>query len=262
MNLRRGHVASYEVTFTRTTAPLDAYAFGTLTWSDGSHDVTSQLVVRPVQLSAPVEVIGSGTEGSGSIDITFGYDGDYVAGAHGMVAATETPGNVVDDPANDINVALDTGVGITIHPVPIPAGSSLARFSLFDADTDGEDDLDLYVFDSTGAFVGGSGSPTSEEQVDIENPADTTYLVVVHGWQTDGPDANYTLSSWGVSADASADDGSLVIDSAPTTATLGATETVSYSWSGLSAGTRYLGRISHGDGNSVAATTNVAISTK
>jgi hypothetical protein len=262
MNLRRDQVASYAVTFTRTTAPLDAYAFGTLTWSDGKHDVTSQLVVRPVQLAAPAEVVGEGTEGSGTFDIIFGYDGEYVAAAHGLVAATETPGNVEDDPANDINVALETGVGVTIHPVSIPAGASLARFSLFDADTDGEDDLDLYVFDSDGAFVGGSGSPTAEEQVDVENPSDTTYLVVVHGWQTDGPDSNYTLSSWGISSDPDADDGSLLIDSAPTTATLGGTGTVSFSWSGLDAGTRYLGRVSHSDGSIVMATTNVAVSTK
>jgi hypothetical protein len=152
---------------------------------------------------------------------------------------------VVDDPANDINVALSTGVGVTFHVVGIPAGTEYARFSLFDGFTDGNDDLDLYVFGPGPGFpfVGGSGSPTATEEVNVVSPAPGTYIAVVHGWQTDGPDSNYTFFSWALSA---ADAGNLTV-TAPASATLGATETISLDWSGLTAGTKFLGSVTYHD---------------
>jgi hypothetical protein len=149
-------------------------------------------------------------------------------------------------------------VGISVHVVPVPAGTLHARFSLFDDFTDGTDDLDLYVFNPSGQFAGGSGSGTSAEQVDIAAPAAGNWFVVVHGWQTDGPDANYTLFSWRVP---SATGGSLSVDSAPASATLGETGTIEVSWSGLTAGTKYLGAVSHSDGGGIFAVTLVGVTT-
>lgn len=257
LTLATGESTTYEVTFTVTTAPVGEYTFGELTWSDGTRNARSPLVVQPVQIAAPAEISGTGAEGSLSFDVTFGYTGDYTAAPHGLIAGTQMAGNVVDDPANDINVALDTGEGITIHAVPVPAGTLYARFSLFDDYTDGNDDLDLYVFGPTG-FVGGSGSGTSAEQVDVPSPVAGIYLVVVHGWQTDGPDANYTLFSWSVP---STTGGSLSVDSAPASATRGETGTVEVSWSGLTAGTKYLGAVSHGDGGGIFGVTLVGVTT-
>ncbi len=62
--------------------------------------------------------------------------------------------------------------------------------------TDGEDDLDLYVFRSDGSFVAGSTTFTSEEEVNLPNPQPDRYLVVVHGFETDGPSARFTLFAW------------------------------------------------------------------
>ncbi|OLS29235.1 MAG: hypothetical protein HeimC2_00820, partial [Candidatus Heimdallarchaeota archaeon LC_2] len=44
-------------------------------------------------------------------------------------------------PANNINVALGTGVGITVHQIIVAPGSVYARFNLFDAFVSGEPDL-------------------------------------------------------------------------------------------------------------------------
>ncbi len=262
LTLSEGESAGYQVTFTSTAgAAIGTFAYGSLTWSHGPHAVTSTLAVRPVQAAFPSEVHGEGTDGSGSFEIGFGYSGEYTAAAHGLFAAEHTPGNVVDDPADDINTALSSGVGITIHEVEVPAGTAHARFSLFDDYTDGSDDLDLYVFGPDGAFLGGSGSPTSAEQVDLTSPGDGTYFVVVHGWETDGPDANYTLFNWNVLADAAADDGSLAIDSAPAAAALGTTETISFSWSGLATGDKYLGAVSHSDAGGAFGLTLVDVQT-
>lgn len=259
--LGRGQSATYSVTFTRTSAALNAYTFGSLTWSDGARNVRSPLVIRPVQLASPDEVTGSGTSGSQSFDVKFGYTGAYTARAHGLIAATTEDGNVLDDPANDINTALSTGVGITLHYVTVPAGTAYARFSLFDDFTDGDDDLDLYVFYQTGAQVGGSGNSGSNEQVNVKNPAAGTYIVVVHGWQTDGPDANYTLFNWLIPADPNATPNTLTVDSAPAAAAIGATGTVTVSWTGLNAATKYLGAVSHFDGTNVIDWTVVSVDT-
>jgi hypothetical protein len=257
LDLAAGESADYTVSFVvQAGTPVDQWAFGSLTWSDGTHDVRSPISVRPVAIAAPAEVLGTGTDGTLDFDVTFGYDGPYSAGTHGLVPAATQADVVVDDPANDINTALDTGVGVNFHLVDVPAGQVHARFSLFDDYTDGQDDLDLYVFTSGGSFVGGSGSGTSAEQVDLFDPAADTYIVVVHGWQTDGPDAAYTLFSWSYSADA----GNMVV-TAPSAATLGGTATITVDWSGLTAGTKYLGAVSHNDGAGRAGLTVVRIDT-
>jgi subtilisin family serine protease len=254
LSLGANQSATYQVRFTATSsAVLNAYAFGSLTWSDGTHRVRSPLTVRPVALAAPSSVSSNG--GAVNLPVTFGYTGAFGATARGLVPAATTAGNVADDPTNDINKALASGVGITAHDIAVPAGTTYARFSLFDAFTDGNDDIDLYVFNSAGALVGSSGSGTSAEEVNLVNPAPGTYTVVVHGWQTDGPDANYTLFSWTLSA---ASAGNMAI-SAPATATTGGTGSVGVSFSSLTAGTKYLGAVDYNDGSSVIGSTIVRV---
>jgi hypothetical protein len=256
LTLAAGESASYAVTLTTLSgAAINDWAFGSLTWSHGPHSVRSPIAVKPVALSAPDEVHGAGTDGSLSFDITFGFEGAYTAGTHGLVPADMQAGNVVDDPANDINTALATGVGITWHTFEVPAGSAFARFSLFDDYTDGADDLDLYVWGPSG-FVGGSGSGTSAEEVNVVFPAPGVYEVAVHGWQTDGPDSNYTLFNWAFGAD----EGNMTV-TAPAAATLGATETITVDWAGLAAGTKYLGAVSHNDGSGIAGMTVISVDT-
>ncbi|MCB2179602.1 S8 family serine peptidase [bacterium] len=260
LTLAEGESASYAVTFTlNASSTINQWTMGSLTWSDGVHNVTSPIALVPVALAAPAEVSGSGTDGSLDFDVTFGFSGDYTAAPHGLVAADMQSGNVVDDPADDIDTALDTGVGVTFHLVEIPAGSAYARFSLFDDYTDGNDDLDLYVWTYPAfAYVGGSGSGTSAEQVDVPNPTSQYYFVAVHGWGTDGPDANYTLFSWGVPATPGSSNMSVT---APTSASVGETATVSVDWYGLDSGTKYLGAVSHSDSGGILDLTLVSVDT-
>jgi hypothetical protein len=129
-----------------------------------------------------------------------------------------------------------------VHVINVPDGTLYSRFSLFDDYTDGDDDLDLYVFDPDGNNVGGSGSGASAEEVNLLDPSPGDYFVVVHGWQTDGPDANYTLFDWQILPDGP---GNLTV-TGPTSAINGATGPVDYSWSGLDSGERYLGLVEYG----------------
>jgi hypothetical protein len=246
------------VTFTTLGgAAFDEWTFGSLTWSDGVHDVRSPLAIKPVALSAPDEVSGTGTEGEITYDVTFGYTGDFNATSAGLQQATVRTDTVVDDPANDIDVATETGLGINEYVFTIPDDTRHFRASLFDEHTDGEDDLDLYLYDPEGDLVTLSGSATSAEQIDVVAPVGGDWTLVVHGWQTDGPDAVFDLFTW-ILPDPTAPTAALAV-TAPTSAVTGATGEVTVAWTGLTAGTRYLGAVVYDDGTNEISSTLVSV---
>jgi hypothetical protein len=226
-----------QITFTRTSAALNAYTGGQITWTSGENSVRIPAVVRPVALAAPAEVSGSGAEGSLSFPIKFGYDGSYTAGVHGLNPATKFEGTVSDDPTDNF---VPGGPGTVSYNIDIPAGTVYARFQLFDEYTDGNDDIDLYVYRGA-TLVGSSGGGTSAEVVTLFSPTAATYTVYVHGWQTDGPDANFTLFTWQVGLVDNA--GNMTVE-APAAAAVGPAS-VTVNWTGLSPATKYLGAVSH-----------------
>jgi hypothetical protein len=260
LTLNNGDTAVYTVTLA-ANGGIDAgeWTFGSLTWANNADasNARSPIAVRTVELDAPTLVVGSGASGSESFDIGFGYSGNYAAGVHGLVEADAQEGNVADDPESDIIAALGSCdfdgdfpfvcTGLTWHAVA--GGSAATRVALFDAETDGADDLDLYVFDPDLILVGQSGSFTSEELVDVVGNA-PYYLVAVHGWETDGPDANYTLFSWSPMAD----ELNLSVEAPNGVVELGNSETITVTWEDLAPG-KYMGAISHTrDGEFVTGT--------
>jgi hypothetical protein len=263
LELTAGETKSYQISFTSSGAAFDKYAFGSLTWSDGRHTVRSPLVVRPVQLSTtPNVVTGTSASGLQNVSIQFGYNGSFAAAPQGLVAAATDTRTVSDDPTNNFDTTRpDANQGIQVHTVTVPNGTTHARFQLFDEFTDGEDDIDLYLYRvGTGGaltLVGSSASGTSAELIDLPSPAAGSYKLYVHGWQTDGTSAVYTLFSWLVPNSAA---GNLTATPSTTTATVGGTATVGVSWSGLTSGTKYLGRISYRDGSAEIGSTLVTVS--
>jgi hypothetical protein len=169
-------------------------------------------------------------------------------------------GTVADDPTDSFSTANPTGnQGITTHDIVVPAGTSVFRISMFDPETDGDDDIDLYLYrvnaDSTLTLVGTSGGGTSAEQIQLANPTGATYRLFVHGWATDGPDASYSFHAWTLGT---ADAGNMTA-TGPATATIGGTGTVNLSWTGLTAGSKYLGTILYNEGATTHATTIVRV---
>jgi hypothetical protein len=245
-----GATQNFTVTFTRTTATLNAYAQGSYTLNDGTHVVRSPFAVRPVILAAPPEVTSTGS--AINYPVSFGYTGAFGAQARGLLPATTTAGTVSDDPGDDFG-----GIGApgtTSFPVVIPTGTTLFRVALFDGESDGADDLDLYVYQGT-TLIGTSGGTTSAERVTFTiNPASgpIALTVVVHGFETDGPDSNFTLFTWNVGTTAA---GNMLV-AAPATATQGATGQVGLTFSGLAADTHYLGTVVY---TGVPAATNPTI---
>jgi hypothetical protein len=136
---------------------------------------------------------------------------------------------------------LLTSPNAQLIPVTIAAGTSYARFSLFDADVNAGSDIDVCVFNSAKALVGISASGTSAEEVSLLNPAADTYTVVLQGWGVAGS-TPFKLHTWLLGT---ADAGNMTV-AAPPSATQGASGSIDLSFSGLAAGTKYLGSVAYG----------------
>jgi len=235
LTLNPGQTGTFSVKFTRTTAALNAYTGGQLTWTDGAHKVRSPLVVRPVALAAPTQV--SGTGGAISYGVTFGYNGSFAASARGLAAAATVNSSVTQDPNGTFSPG---GPGTVSFTVNVPSGSTYARFSLFDANSTPGSDLDLYVYQGN-TRVGASTGGTAEEEVNLLSPTGGTYTVWVHGFGTPAGGSTFTLFSWALGSTAS---GNMSV-SAPATATIGGTGTIGLTFSGLAGGTKYLGSVAY-----------------
>ncbi len=252
ITLAPGESASYDVTFTNAGAPVGEWEFGDLTWSGAGYHVRSPIALKGVQLSSPAEVSGTGTDGTASFDVKFGYSGVYTAAAHGLVPATANDGVVLQDP-DQTPFTADDGGGLVLIPFDV-AGVALARWSLV---IPGDDDLDIYLLNSAGEIVAQSTNGGTDEHIDLQNPADDTYTMAVHGWSvSEAAGLAFSLQSWLVSATPG---GSLAIDSAPAAAVVGETGTVTVSWAGLDPGVSYLGAVSHSDDTGVIAHTAVSV---
>jgi hypothetical protein len=123
--------------------------------------------------------------------------------------------------------------------VAIPANSTYARFSLFDADVNPGTDLDMCVYLGS-TQVGSSGSGTSAEEVNLLGPAAGDYIVVVQGWGVAGT-SPFKLHTWLLGSTAA---GNMVV-TAPTTATIGGTGTINLTFSSLAPATKYLGSVAY-----------------
>ena len=234
LTLAAGETKAFTVTFTRTTAALAAYAAGQLTWTDGVRNVRIPMVVRPVALAAPAQV-------AASYNVTFGYDGPFTATPRGLLPAATATGSIA------------TG-GTVDFTVNVPAGTSYARFSLFDTEISQAADLDMEVY-RDGTLVGASGGATTAEEVNFVNPVAGVYTVRIVGYAVPVGSANFKFFNWVLGT---ADAGNLTV-TAPAAAVTGTTGTITLSTSGLAAGTKYLGSVVYGGTTNLPSPTIVRI---
>jgi subtilisin family serine protease len=243
LTIGAGQTGTFTVRFSTTTAALNTYVGGQLAWSDGKHNVRIPLVVRPVPLGAPLEVFGTG--GPISYEVKFGYTGPFTATPRGLIPAITTSGTIADDPADGgctgASGLTPTASNIVLPAVAVPAGTTYARFSLFDANVSPASDIDMCVYRGT-TLVGSSGSGTSAEVVNFVNPVAGSYVVVLHGFAVPAGGASFTQFSWVLGT---ADAGNMTV-TAPASATIGTTGTIGLTFSGLLPGTKYLGSVAYG----------------
>ena len=267
LSLAPGQSANFDVSFVYESGPLDLWRFGSLTWSSNDHSAYSTIAVKPVSLTAPEEVESVGGSGTINFPVEFGYTGSYAPGIHGLRLPLVINGFVDNDPTKTFT--FRSGNGVTPHLVEVPAEQLYLRFSLFDTLTDGDDDLDLYLYyqpgacnplDFRGTRVTESGGPTSEEQVNVFRPAAGCYGALVHGYETDeisgGPGANYTMLAWAFGI---VDDQGNMTASGPPFVNSGSTETITVNWANLQSQTIYLGGISHNTPQGLVGLTLITI---
>ena len=231
--LAAGATGAFTVTLTTTTAAVGSWVFGSLTWSDGVHNVVSPLSARAIAFTAPTQVSavnkpsGVGTKTTSAIS---SYTGTLAVVPVGLVPATVTTNSITANQTQCVDVI-------------VPDGAQVLRFQLFNADTSHAADLDLEVFNGpqgTGTSMGSSGGSTSDEVVTVMAPAADTYSGCVTGFDT-GAGVTYSLSGWVVGP---AVGPQTLRASSPSRVYAGGTATVALAWS-VPAGQRYLGNVTY-----------------
>lgn len=259
-----GQSRSFSVTITRTTAPLGQYTFGSLTWvekkgntSPHNHSVRSPIAVRPVAIAAPEAIEGAGTSGSSVASIMPGYTGTLNAATHGLATDAITTVGLTGTKTNFNSAAPATGPAVAKVTVNVPAGSRLARFATYDADYAAGADLDVFVYNAgTATLVGSSAGGTAEESVTLTAAGSYDIYVVLFAQPGGGTGAmNVHHHAFVVPAAA----GSLTATPASQAVTSSVPTTVTIGWSGLTAGTRYLGVVDYSDGSVAVGSTIVAV---
>ena len=251
--LGTGQTGDFTLRFTDRGTELDVWNFGELAWHSDTHRVASPIALEAVTLRAPAELYLDGRSGTSQLPMAFGYQGAYSAGVHGLRkpsldADGELPrGFVDDDPTNNFSFRFDNGV--TAHGITVPPNQLYLRVSLFDEFTDGNDDLDLFLFycpNNQCTQIAESGGLTSDEEINVILPDAGPYVVLVHGFETDqvagGPGANYSLFTWSFGL---VDDVGNLGVTAPTSVAVGDRLDLDIDWASLDPNMRYLGAVSH-----------------
>jgi subtilisin family serine protease len=260
--IQPGQSKTYSVTVTRTTAPLNAYAFGQLVWKDQrGHAVRSPISVKGVALAAPSTASGSGPSGSQPLALTAGYTGTLTTSVQGLAQSTVTPATL-DDAVAFNSSAPATSSSTERVDTTIPAGTVLARFATFAEDYPAGTDIDVFVYRVTGGslvLAGQSAGGTATETVTIANPtAGATYAMFVNAFDVPGAPGTTLTAKPNVFLVPNSDVGNMTATPTSQAVTLGHSATVTLNWSGLASG-RWLGIVNFGDGTNTIGSTRVSI---
>ncbi|WP_460798440.1 S8 family peptidase [Microbacterium sp. GXF0217] len=243
-----GETATFTVTVDNVSAPVEQWATGFLTWTGEDREVRSPIAVFPVTADAPAEVTGTGVDGSATVEVTPGLTGELPLGLSGL-----TPYQLLVDEANPVDGhSGDENSGDESKNVSwivdVPEGATLARFDLDSSDDEGSD-LDLTVYRVVSADdlryyqVWQSATGSADEQVTVAAPTAGTYRVVANMYSTTGP-MTWDMSYASVQP---AGEGAFTATPNPLDAVRGEQTSYDLSWSGLTAGSRYLGVVQYGD---------------
>src|SRR3954452_14801127 len=241
--------------FTVTSAPTDAYSFGTIVLRNGSRTVRLPVSLQPKAVSAPAQVAveAAGDSGSAPLNgVKAGFAGPFSSAGWGLAAPQVKPGEKITGTSERPDLS-GTDPGTKLYPTTVPAGSQLyaVRTSNVDAGAAGRD-LDLYVYrdaNNDGTFdpseqVGISATATATESVELPLPDAGKYLVAVVGFSIQPGGSTYDLTQWTVT-DPQPDDPApapgLTVTGDPFTASPGATVPLTLNWSGVTAPGTYLG---------------------
>jgi hypothetical protein len=253
--------ASYKLEITRNGAPYDTFKFGSITWLDlRGHSVRSPIALRATPVGAPAEVTGTGVSGSTAMQVTPGFNGTLTAQPLGLAASKVTTKHLVGTDTGFNTDNPEAGPAVLKATVNVPANAVAARIQTFASQYPAGTDLDIYVFaevdsNSPGKeWVAVSGGTTADESVDL--PPGIEVDVYVVQFAVVGGEQDVHLHSFAVPPSAA---GNMTATPASQKATLGKPTTVTANWSGLTAGTFYMGAVLYGEGSTISGGTLVTI---
>lgn len=255
LSLDEGESATFTVRFTASdSAALDEWATGSLTWTGGYTDVRSPVAVRPVAVSAPAEVSGSGVDGSIDVPVTAGFAGTLGTQVYGLVAGDTTEGSVDIDAGAFDDLDPQTGPAVKAYPITVPEGSTALRSDL--NSTDDANDLDLFLYNSAGDLVALAATGSGDEQITWPGVPAGEYTAYVHGYGGTSP-APYTLTNYVVG---STDEGNLTVTPGSADVNVAQKTTFTFAWSGLDANRSYLGWVGYRKAGETVGLTLVSVS--
>lgn len=233
-----GQSQTFKVSFENSTAPLGAYAMGSLTWQGANKNVASPIAVRPVAAVLPAEVAFTSKtpDGSGKFKVTSGTNNPLVATVDGLSKADSNAISLVPGA-----IATSNNASNFVKQVNVPAGTKLAKFSVISAAASA--DYDMVVFTPSGS-MSDVRTASSSETLSLKNPAPGTYTVIANLYSSDNNaavKASVDIAVLGPNA------GNASVAPQPMRLKNGATADATFSWKGLAAGS-YIGRVSYGDG--------------
>jgi subtilisin family serine protease len=256
-----GQTKTFTVTFNRTTAALNAYSTGSLTWTSGALTVRSPIAVKPV--AAPTSISGSGTNGHISVPVPFGIASGQALHTYGLASEAISPYDASHPDFSGI-FTVASGVDASGFFDPdngeafirrLPAGETYAQFRSETAnDADSGSVIVLYLFYSKsspdpGAFklIASSQNDSSVQTIAINHPAAGYYVtleepVYLTSSDVEFRDIQYVVQNSGGSGHLSTSSSSV-----PTVRT--GSSNFQVRWGALSAGGSYLGLIRYGTGS-------------
>jgi subtilisin family serine protease len=231
LTIAPGGSAAYTVTMTRTTAPIEEWAFGNVIWTaSGGTTLRSPLSAKASRFVAASGVFDNRAAGTKVLSTGFGYTGALVTTPTGLLAASK------------VTAAINPNQRLCTGSFTVQVGTKVVRAQLFNAETEGgsASDLDLVIQQLNGGVwtaVSSSGNGDSEELVSVTDPAaGSTLRFCIDGYAPVRPGAAFTMSYWILGP---ANPGTLRA-TAPGSVRTGAIVSIGLSWN-VPAGARYLG---------------------
>lgn len=229
-----GEKRTFKVSFENQNAALGKFAMGSLTWQGANKSVTSPIAVRPqsVVTSKDVAFTSEGGTGSGELKVVSGTNNPINMTLDGLSKADSTAIELIPGPG----VLGATDASNFAKAVQVPAGSPLAKLSVYSADPNA--DFDMYVVNPANQLIQVATSSASES-LSIPNPAPGTYRIFVHLYAS--PNGQATKASVDA-AILGSNVGNATLTPNPLRLANGKSGVVTMNWKGLAVGS-YIGRV-------------------
>ena len=243
-----GEKRTFKVKFENTSAALGQFAMGSLVWQGAGKNVASPIAVRPQAVVAPANLAftSEGGAGQGGIPVVSGTNAPVKITLDGLSKADSSAIELVPGP-----LALETDESNFAKEVTVPAGSPLAKFSVYSSDESA--DFDMVVFNPAGQVLLAQTASASES-ISVPNPAAGVYTVFVNLYAS--PNGQPTKASVDAAV-LGANVGNATVTPNPLRLGNGQSGMVNLQWKDLAEGS-YIGRVTFA-GSSTPTFVSVAV---